>query len=215
MSVNAGSIDLAAVGEDVPLLEGLRTTCAIRRFHADPVPRELVRKVVEAGTFAPSGGNRQPWLFIAVTDAAMRAWVAERYRRAFHSYIASAKRADEAGELPPAKRRSIESATHLAENLAEVPVHLFVAGWTRRGEPQAQALFPAIQNVLLACRAVGLGACLTQLHLVYGSEIDEKLGLPPDRPSVALIPIGWPAVTYRRPSRKSVDEVLFWERYGP
>ena len=213
MSPDASPLDIATIGEDVPLLEGLRTTCSIRRFRTEPVPRALVRKVVEAGTFAPSGGNRQPWIFVAVTDAAKRAWVAERYRRAFDSYIAPAKRVAQAGDLAPTKRRSIAAATHLAETLEHVPVHLFVAGWTRRGEPQTQALFPAIQNVLLACRAVGLGACLTQLHLAYGREVDAEIGLPPDRPSIALIPIGWPAVAYRRPERKSVDDVLFWERY--
>jgi nitroreductase len=215
MSSEPAFLDVATIGEDVPLLEGMRTTCAIRRFRADAVPRELVRKVVAAGTFAPSGGNRQPWIFIAVTDRGKRAWIAERYRRAFDGYIAPAKRAAESGDLPASKRRSIASAIHLAETLEHVPVHLFVAGWTRREEPQTQALFPAIQNVLLACRAVGLGACLTQLHLAYGREIDAELGLPPDRPSVALIPIGWPAVAYRKPERRSVDEVLFWERYVP
>jgi nitroreductase len=213
MSSEAAFLDLDTIGEDVPLLEGLRTTCAIRRFRTEPVPRALVRKVVEAGTFAPSGGNRQPWIFVAVTDAAKRAWVAQRYRRAFASYIAPARRAAEAGELPPAQRRGVASAIHLAETLEQVPVHLFVAGWTRRGEPQTQALFPAIQNILLACRAVGLGACLTQLHLAFGREVDAEIGLPPDRPSVALLPIGWPAVAYRRPERKPVDSVLFWERY--
>jgi nitroreductase len=213
MSSEAAFLDLDTIGEDVPLLEGLRTTCAIRRFRTEPVPRALVRKVVEAGTFAPSGGNRQPWIFVAVTDAAKRAWVAQRYRRAFASYIAPARRAAEAGELPPAQRRGVASAIHLADTLEQVPVHLFVAGWTRRGEPQTQALFPAIQNILLACRAVGLGACLTQLHLAFGREVDAEIGLPPDRPSVALLPIGWPAVAYRRPERKPVDSVLFWERY--
>ena len=83
-------IDVATLGEDVPLLEGIRTTRAIRRLRPDPVPLALVRKVCEAGTFAPSGGNRQPWKFIAVLDAERRAWVAERYRRAFHAYIAPA-----------------------------------------------------------------------------------------------------------------------------
>jgi nitroreductase len=213
MNAEADPLDITAIGEDVPLLAGLRTTCAIRRFRADPVPRALVRKVVEAATFAPSGGNRQPWIFVAVTDPAKRAWVAERYRRAFDSYIAPARQAAQSGDIPAAKRRSIASAIHLAETFDQVPVHLFVAGWTRRGEPQTQALFPAIQNLLLACRAVGLGACLTQLHLVYGREVDAEIGLPPDRPSVALIPIGWPAVAYRRPERRPVDDVLFWERY--
>jgi nitroreductase len=82
--------DASTVGEAVPLLEGIRTTCAIRRFRFDPVPKNLVRKVVEAGTYAPSGGNPQPWIFVAVTDATTRAWIAERYRAALDAYIAPA-----------------------------------------------------------------------------------------------------------------------------
>ena len=92
-------------------------------------------------------------------------------------------------------------------------MHLFVAGWLRRGEPQLQALFPAVQNILLACRAVGLGASLTNVHRAFGSEIDTYLGLPEDRPTCALIPIGWPIGRYGRPPRRSVDTCLFWERY--
>ncbi|MGH7290513.1 MAG: nitroreductase family protein, partial [Myxococcota bacterium] len=83
-------IDVARIGEDVPLLEGMRTARAIRRLRPDPVPRELIRKVCEAGTFAPSGGNRQPWLFLAVTEPERRAWIAERYRAGFRAYIAPA-----------------------------------------------------------------------------------------------------------------------------
>jgi nitroreductase len=117
-----------AIGEDVPLLEGLRTTRAIRRLRPDPVPAALIRKVCEAGTFAPSGGNRQPWTFVAVTDADRRAFVAERYRRAFRAYIAPALAESEQPGFPDRKRRTLRSARHLAERLHEAPVHLFVAG---------------------------------------------------------------------------------------
>ena len=207
-------IDVATIGEDVPLFEAIRTTRAIRRLRPDPVPRALIRKVCEAGTFAPSGGNRQPWSFIAVTDPARRAFVAERYRRAFTSYIAPALAAAKDPSFPDAKRRNIRAALHLAEHMHEVPVHLFVAGFLRRGASQPQALFPAVQNILLACRAVGLGASLTSVHRAFGAEIDAHLGLPDDRPTCALIPIGWPIGRYGRPPRKSVDECLFWERFG-
>lgn len=203
--------EIDSLGENVPLLEGIRTTRAIRRLSAEPVPRPLIRKVVEAGTFAPSGGNRQPWSFIAVTEVERRAWIAERYRRAFSEYIAPALAVEP--DFSPAKKRNMRSAIHLAETLADVPVHLFVAGWTRRGQPQHQALFPAIQNILLACRAVGLGACITSVHLAYGAEIDRYLGLPDKRPTVALIPIGWPLIPYKRPVRRSVDSCLSWERF--
>lgn len=210
-AVPAG-IDIDTIGEDVPLLEGIRTTRAIRRLRPDAVPRELIRKVCEAGTFAPSGGNRQPWIFVAVTEPERRAWIGERYRQAFAAYIAPALEAAKSPDYPAAKRRNMESAIWLAEHFAEVPVHLVVAGWKRRAEPQYQGLFPAVQNVLLACRAVGLGACLTMMQMAFHREFDEYLGLTPECPSCALIPIGWPMQSYKRPVRRSIDECLFWER---
>jgi nitroreductase len=205
--------ELARAGEDLPLLEGIRTARAIRRLRPDPVPRELIRKVCEAGTFVPSGGDRQPWLFIAVTEPERRAFVAERYLGAFKAYIAPALEAAKEPDFDAARRRNIDGALYLAEHLHEAPVHLFVAGRTRRGEPQVQALFPAIQNVLLACRAVGLGASLTTVHRAYGDEIDRFLGLPKESPSCALLPIGWPQGHYGRPPRRSVDTCLFFERF--
>lgn len=208
-------IDLASIGEGVPLLEGIRTARAIRRLRPDPVPPALIRKVCEAGTFAPSGGNRQPWTFVAVTDPARRDWVAERYRKAFHQYIAPAIEAAKSPDYPEVKRRNMRAAMHLADHLHEAPVLLFVAGWKRRGEPQVQALFPCIQNVLLACRAVGLGASLTTLHLSFAAELDPYLGLPPERPTCAMLPIGWPRGKFGRPPRRSVDECLHWERFQP
>ncbi|MFQ5416364.1 MAG: nitroreductase family protein [Myxococcota bacterium] len=206
-------IDIATIGEDVPLLDGIRTTRAIRRLRPDPVPRELIRKVCEAATFAPSGGNRQPWRFIAVTDPKRRRWVADRYRRVFREYIAPALEAAKDPSFPERGRRMQRAAIHLADHLHEVPVHLFVAGWTRRNAPQLHALMPAAQNLLLACRAVGLGASLTTLHRSFGEECDRWLGLPDDCPTCALIPIGWPLGRYGRPPRRSVDDCLFWESF--
>ncbi len=206
-------IDIETIGEQVPLLEGIRTTRAIRRLLPDPVPRELIRKVCEAGSLAPSGGNRQPWRFIAVTDAKRRQWVADRYRPAFHEYIAAGQKAARDPVFPESSRRMQRAALHLADHLHEAPVLLFVAGWTRRGQPQLQALMPAVQNILLACRAVGLGASLTTLHRSFGEECDRWLQLPENCPTCALIPIGWPKGRYGRPPRKSVDECLSWETF--
>lgn len=206
-------IDIAGLGEDLPLLEGIRTTRAIRRLRPDPVPMALVRKVCEAGTFAPSGGNRQPWYFIAVTDRERRAFIAERYRKAFAAYSEPALRAATAPDFPEAQRKILNAASYLADHMHEAPVHLFVAGWLRREKEQAQALFPCIQNVLLACRAVGLGASLTTVHRLFGREIDAYLGLPEQIPSCALIPIGWPKGRYGRPDRKPVEDKLFVDRF--
>jgi len=205
-------VDVATIGEAMGLFEAIRSCRHIRRLKPDPVPQTLIRKVCEAGTFAPSGGNRQPWIFVAVTDSDRRAFIAERYNKAFQRYIAPAREAATSPDFPAEKRRNMNAAIYLAEHLHQVPVHLFVAGWTRRGQPQTQALFPAIQNILLACRAVGLGASLTTAHLAYAQEIDPLLGLSPETPSCALLPIGWPIGKYGRPPRKPVDEVLFFDR---
>ena len=115
-------------------------------------------------------------------------------------------------DYPEARRRNMKAAIHLADHLHEAPVHLFVAGWKRRGREQSQALFPCIQNILLACRAVGLGASLTTLHTGFGRELDAWLGLSADTPTCALLPIGWPVGNYGRPPRRSVDECLFFEK---
>ena len=203
-------MNIELIGEEIPLLEGIRTARAIRRLKPDPVPIALIRKVCEAGTFAPSGGNRQPWQFIAVTDSERRAYIASLYRETFTQYIQPAIEAAKAPDYPEAKRRNMKAAIYLAEHLHEAPVHLFVAGWTRRGAPQSQALFPAIQNVLLACRAVGLGSSLTTAHRAYGEAIDRYLGLDPEKtPSIALIPIGWPKGRFGRPTRRSIDTCFF------
>jgi len=207
-------IDIKNIGEDMPLFEALRTTRAIRRLKPDPVPIELVRKVCEAATFAPSGGNRQPWFFVAVTDQAKRQAIADLYRERMREYMVPAIKAAEAPDYPDAKRRNMKAAIYLAEHLHEVPVLLFVAGWTRRGQPQSQALFPAIQNILLAARAVGLGASLTTAHRAHGEEIDQLLGLDPVKtPSIAMLPMGWPIGKYGTPTRKSIDTCFFVDEF--
>src|SRR5215813_7786483 len=104
-ATQARPLDVERLGEDLPLLEGIRTACAIRRLKPDPVPPALIRKVCEAGTFAPSGGNRQPWTFVAVSEPERRAWIAQRYRTAFRSYAAAAAEAAKAPDYPDAKLR--------------------------------------------------------------------------------------------------------------
>jgi nitroreductase len=201
------TLEIESIGEDLPLLEGLRTTRAIRRLRPDPVPRALIRKVCEAGTFAPSGGNEQPWLFVAVDAPERRAWIADRYRPVFQRYATPILERD---DLPEAARRNVKAALHLAEHLHEAPVLLFIAGRRRRGEPWGQALYPCAQNVLLACRAVGLGASFTNLHRSFQEECDRMLGLVEGIESAVMIPIGWPLGRYGRPPRVSVDEKLFF-----
>jgi nitroreductase len=206
-------LGIEELGESVPLLEGLRTTRAIRRLRPDPVPRALIRKVCEAGTFAPSGGNRQPWVFVAVDDVEKRRWVAERYRPVFQRYIQPAIDRAERENFPDHLKRNMKASLYLAEHLHEAPILLFIAGWIRRSDPQLQAIYPCAQNVLLACRAVGLGASFTTMHRAFGEECDRMLGLPEKIPSAVMIPIGWPLGRYGTPPRESVDAKLHWNDF--
>ena len=80
MRAYTASLDVAALGEDVPLLEGIRTTCAIRRFRPDPVPRETVERILALASRAPSGTNIQPWQVIVVAGEARA-----RLTRAMHT----------------------------------------------------------------------------------------------------------------------------------
>jgi nitroreductase len=205
--------DLEELGEALPLLEGIRTARAIRRLRPDPVPRGLIRKVCEAGTFAPSGGNRQPWVFVAVDDAEKRKWIADRYRPAFQAYIQPALDRAKDQDFPDGLRRNMNAALHLAEHLHEAPVLLFIAAWKRRGAPQLEAIFPCAQNVLLACRATGLGASFTTLHRSFGKECDQMLGLPEKIPSAVMLPIGWPLGRHGVPPREPVDSRLYFDEF--
>ncbi len=206
-------IEIESLGEALPLLEGIRTARAIRRLRTDPVPRALIRKVCEAGTFAPSGGNRQPWVFVAVDELDKRRWIADRYRPIFESYIAPALERAASADFPDRLRRNIKASIHLAEHLHEVPVLLFIAGWKRRGEHQLEAIYPCAQNVLLACRATGLGASFTTLHRSFGEECDRMLGLPENIPSAVMLPIGWPLGKHGVPPRESIDTKLSFNEF--
>ncbi|MFP6654335.1 MAG: nitroreductase family protein [Myxococcota bacterium] len=207
--------EIDVIGEKLPLLEGIRTARAIRRLRPDPVSRELIQKVCESGTFAPSGGNRQPWVFVAVDDPQKKRWVAEKYLPMFRDYILPAIDRAERENFPDRLLRNMRASLHLAEHLHEAPVLLFIAGWKRRGIPQFEALFPCAQNVLLACRAVGLGASLTTLHRSFGEECDRMLGLPEKIPSAVMLPIGWPMGKHGIPPREPIDSKLFFNEFDP
>jgi nitroreductase len=216
------------MSDDIGVFEAMRTCRAIRYLKPDPVPDELIRTVLDAAIRAPSGSNRQSWHFLVIKDAATRKMIQERYKRAFDAYAAmSASAPPRPGVSPETMDRVRKSATHLAEHLHEAPVFIMPLlvneQGTLRGDGPLQTLarkstyssiYPAVQNILLACRALGLGACLTTLHLMYEEEIAKVLGLPPNVESMCLIPVGWPAAKFGPVTRVPVEEVSSLDRYG-
>lgn len=200
----------------------MHTCRSMRRLKPDPVPDELIYKVLDAGIRAPSGGGVQAWRFVVVTEPEIKQKIAELYLRGWR--IAE-KRYIEAGA---AEDKNILAARYLAEHLAEAPVLLFCCLRARKihqerlAAPNAAdflrimggSIYPAVQNMLLACRALGLGATLTSVTTLYEEEVKKILGLPDFLSTYAMLPIGYPMGKFGPVTRKPVEEVTWKNRYG-
>jgi nitroreductase len=207
---------------DVPLTpEELLTTTRSVRKRLDltrPVPLELVTQCLEIALQAPSGGMRQGWHWIVVTDPQARAQIGDFYRRSAEPYLARAA-ADPsrgAGVGAEVMAKVTGSSAYLAQHMGQVPVLVIPAITVRpawpAGETQAGlwgSLLPAAWSYMLACRARGLGTAWTTLHLQYETEIAELLGLPGDIRQGALIPTAYyTGDTFRPAPRRPLADVL-------
>lgn len=197
--------------------EVIGTQRAMRRLKPDPVPEEYIKKIIWAATRAPSGGNRQGWRWLVVTDPASKKQIQEWYNELWSKAIASGYGAG-AG-LPEEERlsneRVMKSATYLAEHMHEVPVLIFACSLTGGGDiVSGSSIYPAVQNLMLAARALGLGTALTTVHRGRQQEIRQLLGIPDSVETAALIPVGWPKGKFGSGFRKPVEDVTYWERWG-
>lgn len=192
---------------------------AMRRLKPDPVPEEHIRKIIWAATRAPSGGNRQGWRWLVVTDPAKKQKVQEWYNEGWSKMTSSGYGAG--ANLPEAERLSNErvmrSATYLSEHLHEVPVLIFACSLTGGGGGDITAgssIYPAVQNLMLAARALGLGTALTTVHRRREKDVHELFGIPDTVETAALIPVGWPKGKFGSGFRRPVGDVTYWESWG-
>ena len=197
------------------LFVAIHTQRAIRYFKPDPVPDELVREVLQAAIRAPSGGNRQPWAFLILRDPEVRLKVAEFYKRAWDD----TGMARLASDADPSIAQVYGSATDLSESIAEVPV--LILACVRHSGPSTSltlgsSIYPAVQNLMLAARGLGLGTVITTVHKRYEDEIKQLLGIPENVETAALIPLGYPSETARfgGSSRAPVEQVTYRDRWG-
>ncbi|HVZ10168.1 nitroreductase family protein [Rhodopila sp.] len=202
---------------DTDLFEIVRTTRSMRRLKPDAVPAGLIRRILEAGTCAPSGGNMQSWRFMVITDPTVKARVAEWYRKGWHEIVGPRYRAGAppAGSSRDRFDRMLAAAEHLADHLHEAPVWIVpcLVGGTHTRSSGA-SIYPAVQNMLLAARALGLGATLTTLYLLFEKDAEAALGLPPDVHSYAIIPIGYPLGKFGPVARVPLDDVVYGNVWG-
>ena len=212
----------------VDLYEAASTTRAVRRLRPDPIPEPVLRRVLEAASWAPSGGNLQPWHVIAVRDPGRKKELAGLYRALWSEY--AAQRRVLLAKLPEATRTPAEKALragdHLAAHLQDAPViatfcfhperlTLTDAALERPSVVGGASLYPAVQNLLLACRAEGLGCVLTTLLCAREKEVRELLEIPEPWATCAFVPIGWPAGGGHGPlARRPVEQVAFADRFG-
>jgi nitroreductase len=206
----------------------MSTLRAVRRLRADPIPDAVLRRVIQAAIWAPTGGNRQPWRVIAVTEPAAKRRLQELYIGPWEAYAKGHRGLLAA--LPAEERerdeRMLRSADHLAQNLHLAPViavfcfdprrmAITDAGLERPSVVGGGSVYPAVQNFLLACRAEGLGCTLTTLLCLREVDVKELLGIPPEWGTCAHVPIGYPAGKGHGPLRRQpVEKMAFRERWG-
>jgi len=210
------------------LYEAMATTRAVRRLRADPVPDAILRRVLEAATWAPSGGNRQPWRVIVVRDPGIKRALRDLYQGPWTPY--AARQRAELRSLPAERRakgeRALAAGDHLAAHLDSAPVILVfcfnpeVMTITDLNLPRPSvvggaSVYPAVQNALLACRAEGLGCVLTTLLCVCEAQVRPLLRIPEPWGTAAFVPIGYPVGRGHGPlARKAVESMVYADRWG-
>ena len=205
------------MSDDPALFEIMRTTRSMRRLKPDPIPQSLLDRVLEAGTWAANGGNMQNWRFLVIREPAIKQAVAVYYRRAWHEIVGLRYRSGgpAPGTTPERFSRMLAAAEYLAEHIAEAPVWIVpcMAAATPTRTTGA-SIYPAVQNMLLAARALGLGATLTTLYLQFEKEAERAMGLPPDVHSYAILPLGYPIGHFGPVRRTALADVVYDDRWG-
>ncbi len=206
----------------MPMADAMRTQRAVRRLHLDPVDHEVLLPLLELSLKAPTSSNTQDWCYLVVEAPQQKARLAKLYRPLYRTFSPFERRA---ARGDAARLRSIQPGEWQAENFEQLPT--FVIPCYRRnlkhkptGRPQIAvasfygSVFPAVQNLLLACRAVGLGASLQTLPIWLVPVARRILGLPRNMVPVCIIPIGWARGKYGPTTRRPIGEVVHLDTYG-
>lgn len=207
------------MAEGTELFEIIHTMRAMRRLKPDPVPDELIRKILEAGTCAPNAANTQRWRFLVVKDTEIKKKVQVFYKRALDEVVGPryASSTPPPGATAEGYHRQHLAVEYLTEHFHEAPVWIVPCIDHGDAAPKrwdGASIYPAVQNMLLAARALGLGATLTTRHLLFEKESEAALGLPPGVHSYAILPIGYPMGNFGPVRRGALAEFVYQDRWG-
>lgn len=196
----------------IDVLEAIWTTRAMRRLDPErPVAEEDLRTLLEAAAKAPSGGNQQRVEWVVVRDPETKRRLGDLYGEIARRTLPAAY--GEAAKTDEGVARMLRSALHLAGHLGEAPVLLIpcAPGSLVRVEG---AVYPAIQNLMLAARGLGLGTTLTSMHREKEAVVKELLGIPEEVTTFAMIPLGYPLGRWGEARRRPIEETTHWDRWG-
>ena len=202
------------------IYEVMQTQRAIRRWTDEPVDPEVIERIIQAGCWAPSGSNSQPWGFLVVTDDDKRNRLADAIRDSFNSRFGDDR--PNPDEIPdPTQRRMLKGAFNLFDNFAAAPVWIIPCLLTDLYQARAadsllagSSIYPSIQNIMLAARAEGLGTVLTTPQDSIMDELRQELSIPDSALPVAIIPMGHPNANFGPVTRRSLDSFLHWNGWN-
>ena len=201
--------------DDPGLFATMYSARALRRFKPDPVPDDVLFQLMDAAIRAPSGQNAQDWRFILVREAEhkrkMQAWAQIPWRRYQARF---AERPEAIDALPRSQRLSLKSVEHLVHHLARAPVIVVVLGLKGRHSTVGGSTFPAVQNLLLAARGLGLAGSVFNFPLVREDELRAMLGIPDNNEVYCVVPIGYPTDRHGPLGRKPVRDVVYDGKFG-
>ncbi|MFP6814927.1 MAG: nitroreductase family protein [Pseudomonadales bacterium] len=207
--------------ETIGLLEGLATTRAIRRYRDEPVPDSALRDMLFAATRAPSGSNRQPFRFVVLNQGdradAAKAMIGESARALW-----DAKRQNDGydegsgADANSPKARMARTMQSYVDNFDSVPV-LVLPCLVRYRAPapmEGASVYPAVQNLLLAARALGYGGVITGFHHAVDGALKELLGIPEEVFIAATVTLGKPMGGHGPVRRRPMAERVYGDEWG-
>jgi nitroreductase len=195
----------------MPIGEAMFTQRAIRKYRPDPIPIEDLRLILEAAVKAPNGQNVQPARFLVLTDRDLIREFGGLYREAWWAKRRDEQRPWTTRQEIPAEDAGMRAAAQLADEITQAPCIVLVFS-TQRGE--ASSVVPAIQNLMLAARALGIGSVPTRLHPQVLERVYALLGVPPEVEFHLCIPLGYPRGRFGPTRRRPTAETTYLNTWG-
>jgi nitroreductase len=194
-----------------PFYDVLSSQRACRAFLPDPIPDDVIDRVLTAATYAPSAENSQPWRFVVVRDPDKRKLIADLATKVWEG---GARQHSEPHLAEPILKAVDQSMG--GGGMAAAPVIVVVCGDPANTFPSAMesSIWPCVQNLLLAAGAEGLGTSLTTMATLIPDQLRAVLGLPDDVSPYAVIPLGRPARPLGPPKRRPVSELAYVDRWS-